>query len=309
MSDRVLLTGGAGYIGSVLTGLLLSKGYKVTVIDTFKFSENSLNHLISNENLFVLKMDVRSISKEILDKHDFIIPLAAIVGAPACKMYQDEALSINKNAILTILDNIGDNQKIIFPTTNSGYGTTSGDLYCDENTPLNPISLYGKLKKEIETKIMKRENAICFRLATVFGVSSRHRRDLLVNDFVFKAIKDRSISLFEADFKRNYIHIKDVARAYLFAIKNFDILKGEVYNLGMSDANLSKLELCNKIKNYVNDLEIFISKNGSDPDKRNYIVSNKKIENKGYNTAYSLDDGIKELIKYYSISSKKNTNI
>ena len=156
---------------------------------------------------------------------------------------------------------------------------------------------------------MKRENAICFRLATVFGVSPRHRRDLLVNDFVFKAIKDRSISLFEADFKRNYIHIKDVARAYLFAIKNFDALKGEVYNLGMSDANLSKLELCNKIKNYVNDLEIFISKNGSDPDKRNYIVSNKKIENKGYSTEYSLDDGIKELIKYYSISSKKNTNI
>lgn len=309
MSNKVLLTGGAGYIGSVLTELLLSKGYEVTVIDTFRFSENSLNHLISNENLFVLKMDVRAISKEILNKQDFIIPLAAIVGAPACKMYEEEALTINKNAVLTILNNISDKQKIIFPTTNSGYGTTSGDLYCDENTPLNPISLYGKLKKEIETIIMKRENAICFRLATVFGVSPRHRRDLLVNDFVFKAIKDRSISLFEADFKRNYIHIKDVARAYLFAIKNFDALKGEVYNLGMSDANLSKLELCNKIKNYVNDLEIFISKNGSDPDKRNYIVSNKKIENKGYSTEYSLDDGIKELIKYYSISSKKNTNI
>ncbi len=309
MSNKVLLTGGAGYIGSVLTELLLSKGYEVTVIDTFRFSENSLNHLISNENLFVLKMDVRAISKEILNKQDFIIPLAAIVGAPACKMYEEEALTINKNAVLTILNNISDKQKIIFPTTNSGYGTTSGDLYCDENTPLNPISLYGKLKKEIETTIMKRENAICFRLATVFGVSPRHRRDLLVNDFVFKAIKDRSISLFEADFKRNYIHIKDVARAYLFAIKNFDALKGEVYNLGMSDANLSKLELCNKIKNYVNDLEIFISKNGSDPDKRNYIVSNKKIENKGYSTEYSLDDGIKELIKYYSISSKKNTNI
>ena len=309
MSNKVLLTGGAGYIGSVLTELLLSKGYVVTVIDTFRFSENSLNHLISNENLFVLKMDVRAISKEILNKQDFIIPLAAIVGAPACKMYEEDAITINKNAVLTILNNISDKQKIIFPTTNSGYGTTSGDLYCDENTPLNPISLYGKLKKEIETIIMKRENAICFRLATVFGVSPRHRRDLLVNDFVFKAIKDRSISLFEADFKRNYIHIKDVARAYLFAIKNFDALKGEVYNLGMSDANLSKLELCNKIKNYVNDLEIFISKNGSDPDKRNYIVSNKKIENKGYSTEYSLDDGIKELIKYYSISSKKNTNI
>ena len=156
MSNKVLLTGGAGYIGSVLTELLLSKGYEVTVIDTFRFSENSLNHLISNENLFVLKMDVRAISKEILNKQDFIIPLAAIVGAPACKMYEEEALTINKNAVLTILNNISDKQKIIFPTTNSGYGTTSGDLYCDENTPLNPISLYGKLKKEIETTIMKR---------------------------------------------------------------------------------------------------------------------------------------------------------
>ncbi len=280
MSNNVLLTGGAGYIGSVLTELLLHKGFKVTIVDTFRFSEDSLNHLISDENLDVLKVDARSISKDILSKQDYIIPLAAIVGAPACQMYQEEAISTNKDAILKILENINDNQKIIFPTTNSGYGTTSGDLYCDETTPLNPISLYGKLKKEIETTIMKRENSVCFRLATVFGVSPRHRRDLLVNDFVFKAIKDRSISLFEPNFKRNYIHIKDVARAYLFAIENFDKLKGEVYNLGMSDANLSKLELCNKIKNYVKDLEIFISKNGSDPDKRKYIVSNQKVEEK-----------------------------
>jgi nucleoside-diphosphate-sugar epimerase len=309
MSNRVLLTGGAGYIGSVLTQLLLTKGYKVTIIDTFRFSENSLNHLIADKNLDVLKIDARSISKEILSNQDFIIPLAAIVGAPACQMYQEEAISINRDSILKILQNISDKQNVIFPTTNSGYGTTSGDLYCDETTPLNPISLYGKLKKEIETTIMERENAVCFRLATVFGVSPRHRRDLLVNDFVFKAIKDKSISLFEPNFKRNYVHIKDVARAYLFAIENFDKLKGDVYNLGMSDANLSKLELCNKIKNYVKDLEIFISKNGSDPDKRNYIVSNEKIEKKGYNTEYTLDDGIKELIKYYLISTKKNTNI
>lgn len=309
MSKKVLLTGGGGYIGSVLTEMLLKENYKVTVLDLFRFSEDSLNHLLGNKNLNILKIDARSINEEIITNHDYIIPLAAIVGAPACNMFQNDAITINRDAVIKIVENSNDNKKIIFPTTNSGYGATTGEMYCDENTPLEPISLYGKLKKEVETLLMKRENSVCFRLATVFGVSPRHRRDLLVNDFVFKALKDRSISLFEPHFKRNYVHIKDVARAYLFAIQNFERLKGEVFNLGMSDANLSKMELCEKIKEHIPELEIFVSNNGSDPDKRNYIVSNKKIESLGYKTSYSLDYGIEELIKYYSINTKKNTNI
>lgn len=306
---KVLVPGGAGYTGSVLVESLVQNGYDVTVVDIFKFGENTLNNLLHYDNFKIFRQDVRSLKKDFIKNFDCIIPLSAIVGAPACNLYFDEATSVNRDSIKMICDNLSKNQMLIYPTTNSGYGATSGDMYCDELTPLNPISHYGILKKEAEDIVMQRENSICFRMATVFGVSYRPRTDLLVNDFVYKAYFDKSIVLFEPHFKRNYIHVRDVSNAYIYSIKNFNNLKSEIYNLGLSDANLSKLELCERIKLYVKDLNIFQSEHGKDPDKRNYIVSNDKIEKKGYKATITVDQGIKELLKYYSIISKKNSNI
>ncbi len=306
---KILVPGGAGYTGSVLVENLVHKGFDVTVVDLFQFSENTLNHILYFDNLEILRKDVRSLEKKFLQKFDCIIPLSAIVGAPACKLYFQEATSINRDSIKMICENISDNQLLIYPTTNSGYGATSGDMFCDELTPLNPISHYGILKKEAEDIVMQRKNSICFRMATVFGTSPRPRTDLLVNDFVYKAYFDKSIVLFESHFKRNYIHVRDVSKAYIYALNNFDNLASEIYNLGLSNANLSKLELCEKIKLYVKDLNIFQSEHGKDPDKRNYIVSNNKIEKKGYKAKISIEEGITELLKYYSIISKKNSNI
>ncbi len=306
---KILVPGGAGYTGSVLVESLVNKKYDVTVVDTFKFSENTLNHILHSTNLDVIRKDVRSLDKAFLQKFDCIIPLSAIVGAPACNLYHKEATSVNKESIKMIADSISNNQLLIYPTTNSGYGSTTGEMHCDELTPLNPISHYGILKKEAEDIVMDRVNSICFRMATVFGTSPRPRTDLLVNDFVHKAYFDKSIVLFESHFKRNYIHVRDVAKAYLFAISNFDNLKSEIFNLGLSNANLTKLELCEKIKFFIKDLNIFQSEFGKDPDKRNYIVSNEKIEKKGFKASISIDQGIKELLKYYSIISKKNANI
>ncbi len=306
---KILIPGGAGYIGSVLAEILLQKGHQVVVIDVFKFSENSLNHLISNPNLEVLKKDVRSLNEDFLKKFDCIIPLSAVVGAPACNLSQNEAKTVNRDSIKNIINCLSSQQLMIYPTTNSGYGATTGELHCDENTPLNPISLYGILKKEAEDMVMSRENSICYRMATVFGISPRPRTDLLVNDFVYKAYNDKSIVLFESHFKRNFIHVRDIANAYSFSINNFDKLKSEIYNLGLSDANLTKMELCEKIKIYIKDLNIFTSEFGKDPDKRNYIVSNDKIEKKGFKASVSIEEGIQELIKYYSIITKKNSNI
>jgi len=306
---KILIPGGAGYIGSVLADVLLQKGHQVVVIDVFKFSENSLNHLISNPNLEVLKKDVRSLNEDFLKKFDCIIPLSAVVGAPACNLSQNEAKTVNRDSIKNIINCLSSQQLMIYPTTNSGYGATTGELHCDENTPLNPISLYGILKKEAEDMVMSRENSICYRMATVFGISPRPRTDLLVNDFVYKAYNDKSIVLFESHFKRNFIHVRDIANAYSFSINNFDKLKSEIYNLGLSDANLTKMELCEKIKIYIKDLNIFTSEFGKDPDKRNYIVSNDKIEKRGFKASVSIEEGIQELIKYYSIITKKNSNI
>lgn len=303
---KILVTGSAGYIGSLLVGYLLERGYTVTAIDNFLYDKNSLNSYIQNPNFNIIKDDVRNFEKlkYEIKNHDIIIPLACLVGAPLCKLKPLDANEINFEVIKKITKNISKNQIILYPTTNSGYGIGQKEKFCDENTPLKPISLYGKTKVDAEEIVMERDNSISFRLATVFGISNRMRLDLLVNDFVHKAVRDKYIVLFEEHFKRNYIHIRDVCRGFLHAIDNFPTMKGEVYNLGLSEANLSKFELCNKIKAILGDFHIFISKIGEDVDKRDYIVSNKKIENTGFKTIFTLDDGIKELIKLYSIYSE-----
>ena len=303
---KILITGGAGYIGSILVSYLLERKINVTVIDNFLYDKNSLNNYIHDDNFNVELNDVRNYKyiNSILKNFDIIIPLASLVGAPLCKLKPIEAKEINFNSIKNIVDNISKEQILLYPTTNSGYGIGKENIYCDENTPLNPISLYGQTKVDAEDCVMQREKSVAFRLATVFGISNRMRLDLLVNDFVHKAVKDGYIILFEEHFKRNYIHVRDVCRGFLHSIDNIDIMQNNVYNLGLSDANLSKLELCELIKKYINNFVINTSEIGEDVDKRNYIVSNEKIEKTGFQTKYQIDYGIKELKKLFSIYSE-----
>ena len=304
--SKILITGGAGYIGSTLTAELLKNGYEVVVIDNFMHNQSSLLDCCKYETFQVVRGDARDknlISKYIKDA-DFIIPLAAIVSAPACDRDPLMAESLNLGAIKTILELRRPEQKIIYPNTNSGYGVGQEGIYCDENTPLNPISLYSRTKVEAERLILQAGNAVVFRLATVFGISPRMRMDLLVNDFVYRAVNDRFIVLFESHFKRNYVHVRDVARAFIYAMDNFERMKNEVYNVGLSDVNLSKLELCQEIKKQLPDFYFVEAKIGEDPDKRNYIVSNAKIEKIGFKAQVSLQEGIAELIKGYQILKK-----
>ena len=307
---KVLVTGGAGYIGSVMVPMLLSKGYKVTVIDDFIFNQSSLLDVIHNKNLTVIKDDVRNYNllKNQVSKHDIIIPLAAVVGAPACKKDLIYSTQLNFEQIKNISNLSSKDQKIIFPVTNSGYGIGQKDIYCDENTPLNPISHYGKTKDDDEKVLLDVGNAVTLRLATVFGSSTRMRTDLLVNDFVYRACKDNFIVLFESHFKRNYIHIRDVSNAFIYSIDNFDKMKGEPYNLGLSEANLSKMELCLKIKEKIKNFNILEAPLAEDPDKRDYIVSNEKIENTGWKPLYTIENGIEELIKLYRFLKVNNYN-
>jgi len=300
---KILITGAAGYIGSVLVPELLKQGHKVTAIDNFLYGQTSLLECCSDENLTIIRGDARDekLMAEYLKDADFIIPLACLVGAPLCDRDPIAARTTNLEAIKLILKLRTSNQKIIFSTTNSGYGIGQKDIYCDENTPLNPISLYGKLKTEAEKALLEAGNSITLRLATVFGISPRMRLDLLVNDFVYRAVNDRFIILFEAHFKRNYIHIRDVVRAFIHCLNNFDKMKNEAYNVGLDDANLSKLELCQEIKKQVPDFVFLESEIGKDPDKRDYIVSNAKIAKTGFLPKHSLQAGIAELIKGYKI--------
>lgn len=302
-SHNVLMTGGAGYIGSILVPTLLAKGYRVTVIDDFRYNQQSLLDVCHNPNLTVVRGDARD--KRLLDIHvrdkDFIIPLACLVGAPLCDTYPEEARSINLGAIEMLLTLRSNVQRIIYPNTNSGYGVGQAGMYCTEDTPLKPISLYGKVKVAAEQALLDSGNSIALRLATVFGISPRMRLDLLVNDFVYRAITDRFVVLFEADFKRNYIHVRDVARAFLHCMDNFDRMKNQVYNVGLSDANLSKRGLCAAIKWQIPMFYYVEAATGEDPDRRDYIVSNKKIEKTGFLPQVSLQDGIAELIKGYQI--------
>lgn len=297
---KVLLTGGAGYIGSVLSEMLIKKGYEVTLLDNFYYNQNSINHLCFFDNLKVINGDIRDkdLIKELIPKHDFIIPLAALVGAPLCDKKPLESQSINYDANKFIFECLNSDNKIIMPTTNSAYGSGDENNFCDEDSPLKPLSLYAKQKVELEKELIKKNNFISLRLATVFGMSPRMRLDLLVNDFVYRACKDRFIVIFEPNFKRNYIHLRDVCRAFIKCIDDFDSMKNNIYNVGLSSANISKLELCKLINKYHN-FSIKIDDFHEDPDKRNYIVSNQKIEKTGFMPEVDLEEGIKELIKGY----------
>jgi nucleoside-diphosphate-sugar epimerase len=303
MGNNILVTGGAGYLGSILVPELLKCGHSVTVLDTFMFGQNSLVECCSNEKFNVIRGDARdeAVIKPLIKNSDYIIPLAALVGAPLCSRDKIGTVSTNRDAIALIDKLSSKDQRILMPVTNSGYGIGQKGIMCTEETPLNPISLYGQTKVEAEKIILDRGNSISFRLATVFGMAPRMRIDLLVNDFTYRAVKDRFIVIFEGHFKRNYIHIRDVARAFIHGIDNFEKLKNEPYNVGLSDANVSKLELCEIIKKQVSDFVIMEAPIGEDPDKRDYVVSNDKIEKTGYKPVYSLDKGIAELIKGYRI--------
>lgn len=309
---HVLVTGGAGYLGSILIGHLLEHGYAVTVLDNLLYRQESLLAYCAHPHFNFVYGDCRDAAtlQECLKTADVIIPLAAIVGFPACARDPLSATSINYDAI-RLLDSLRScAQMMIYPTTNSGYGTTTGELHCTEETPLNPISVYGKTKVDAEAHLLDGGNAITLRLATVFGMSPRMRLDLLVNDFTWQAATHGSIIIFQKDFKRNYVHIRDVAACFAFCIENYDALKSEPYNVGLNDANLSKEELARLIQKYVTKFYIHFAEIGSDPDKRNYIVSNDKINARGFHARYTLDDGIQELLKGYRILSRRpHTNL
>jgi nucleoside-diphosphate-sugar epimerase len=299
--DSILVTGGAGYLGSSLVPALLAEGFRVTVLDNFLFGQASLNQLCSDPNFEVYRGDARDpeVLKPLLRGADIIIPLAALVGAPLCNNDKIGAETLNRDAILTLIKHTSREQRILTPITNSGYGIGEAGKFCTEETPLRPISLYGRTKVEAEQAVLERGNSISFRLATVFGMSPRMRIDLLVNDFVYRAVHDRAVVLFEAHFKRNYIHVRDVARVFLHGICNFGAMRDQPYNVGLSDANLSKLELCQRLQQHLPNFIFLETPIGEDPDKRDYIVSNEKIERTGYRPQFSLDDGIRELIKGY----------
>ena len=300
---KILVTGGAGYLGSILTPYLLVLGHEVTVLDTLIYGQAPLLDYCVDENFNFVYGDTRDerILRSLISKADCIIPLAALVGAPACKRDAIGAETVNRDAVVSISKLRSSDQMVLFPTTNSGYGIGQDGIACTEDTPLRPISLYGTTKVEAEKVLLDSGEAVTFRLATVFGSSPRMRLDLLVNDFVYRAVNDRAVVLFEAHFKRNYIHIRDVARVFGHGIENYSAMKGRAYNVGLSDANLSKLELCERIQKHIPEFVFSESTIGEDPDKRNYIVCNSRIEGTGWRPAFSLDDGIAELIKAYRI--------
>ena len=301
---KILITGGAGYLGSVITGKMLDSGHNVIVLDKLLFNQTSLLQYTSNPNFKFIYGDVRNETEleRLCNEVDVIIPLAAIVGFPACA--QDPKLSkeINFQQIVNIVKfTNGKGKKILYPNTNSGYGLGTGQLECTEESPLTPISVYGQTKCEAENFLRTSTDAIVFRLATVFGVSSRMRTDLLVNDFVYKAITDKYIVVFEKSFKRNFIHIQDVANVFLFMLENYDKYKGEVFNVGLSNANLSKQELLEKIQFHVKNFAVSYNDYYEDPDKRDYIVSNTKVELTGWSPKWDIDTGINELIMAYQM--------
>ena len=300
---KILVTGAAGYIGSILVPALLNHGHDVVALDNFMYHQTSLLDCCHDEKLTIIRGDSRD--KELLAENiksaDAIFPLACLTGAPLCNKNPEDARNTNLEAIKTLIDHKSRDQIIIFPTTNSGYGIGEKGAYCTEESPLRPVSLYGQLKVEAEKYVLEAGNAITLRLATAFGVSPRIRLDLLVNDFTYRAVNDRFIVLFEAHFKRNYIHVRDIAGAFIHCLDNFKHMKEQPYNVGLSDANLSKWELCEEIKKQVPDFYFVEAEIGEDPDKRDYIVSNAKIEATGFKPEVSLQAGIKELIKGYRI--------
>lgn len=301
--QRIFITGGAGYIGSVLVPELLHLGHSVTVLDNLTFNQPALLDCCHYDRLTIVRGDCRDakLVKKHVEQADVLIPLACLVGAPLCEQRPAEAAAINRDAVKMVVDLSRDGQRILYPNTNSGYGVGKAGEFCTEESPLNPISVYGTTKCEAENYVLASGRGLTFRLATVFGVSPRMRVDLLVNDFTYRAVTDRFVILFEAHFKRNYIHVRDVAKAFIHAIDRFDTMKGHAYNVGLSSANLSKMELCLEIKKQIPAFTIMEAPVGKDPDQRNYIVSNEKIERTGFKPDWDIQRGVAELIRGYQI--------
>lgn len=309
---KILITGGAGYIGSTMVPRLLEQGHEVTVLDTFERGTTELAAVCANENFIPVKGDARDtrLLDELVPQADVLIPLAALVGAPLCKLDPIAAKTLNQDAVVDLVKRTSKNQKVVFPVTNSGYGIGESGKFCTEESPLNPISLYGVTKVEAEKAVLDNGNGVTLRLATVFGMAPRMRLDLLVNDFTWRAVTDRAVVIFEGHFKRNYIHVRDVVKGFEHAIENFDTMRGEAYNLGLSDANLSKIELCQKIQEHVPSFVYLEAPIGEDPDKRDYIVSNEKVEATGWRPDWSLDRGIAELLRGYKmIRNSRYSNV
>ena len=298
---HVLVTGGAGYIGSMLVPAMLGRGWQVTVLDTFAAGEPFLAHSCADPNFNAVRGDTRDmrVLGPLMKQADIVIPLAALVGAPLCARDEIGATSLNRDAVVNLVKQASPNQLIAYPTTNSGYGIGEGNAACTEESPLRPVSLYGRTKVEAEEAVLSHPNSLSFRLATVFGMAPRMRLDLLVNDFTWRAVNDRAVVLFEAHFRRNYIHIRDVVKAFLHGIDNVGAMKQQAYNVGLSEANLSKAQLCDRIAKHVPGFVWLEAPVGEDPDKRDYIVSNDKLEATGWKPDHGLDAGIQELIKGY----------
>lgn len=303
MGERVLVTGGAGYLGAVLVPTLLEADYEVTLLDLFREGDAVLAPCCCYDGFTPIKGDARneSLVRRLVAKADIILPLAALVGAPLCAQVPFNATTVNRDAVVMLTKLVGRHQRLVFPTSNSGYGVGEKNQFCTEETPLRPVSLYGNTKVEAEKAILDSGNGITLRLATVFGMSARMRVDLLVNDFTCRAVTDRAVVIFEGHFKRNYIHIRDVAKAFLHAIVNYTLMNNQPYNVGLSAANLSKIELCEKIKELVPGFTFIEAPIGEDPDKRDYIVSNAKLEGTGWSADWSLDRGLRELIKGFTM--------
>jgi nucleoside-diphosphate-sugar epimerase len=303
MSARILVTGGAGYIGSILVPALLAEGHSVTVLDSFRYGQTSLLEACADDRLRIVRGDSReeSILAPLVKEADVLLPLAALVGVPVCEADPTAARTVNLDAIRLLLSLRSPRQRLIYPCTNSGYGIGQKDRFCTEETPLRPLSLYGRTKVDAEKAVLDAGGTISFRFATVFGASPRMRTDLLVNDFVQRAVRDGAVVLYEAHAKRNYLHVRDASRAFLHGIRNYDAMAGGPYNVGLSDANLSKKELCERIQVHLPRFTFLEAPVGKDPDQRDYIISNEKIERTGFRPRHSLDDGIRELIRAYQV--------